>query len=72
MLLSTVTLPEQPLIPSFSHILELWDYTDEAFEVTHFFQALFSRLPPYFLAFFALCFVFIVAPLIIRLATEIL
>lgn len=65
-------LPSNPVIPSFSHILDLWDYSDEAFEITHFFQALFSRLPPYFLAFFALMLLFMVVPLIVRLITEIM
>ena len=66
-----VQLPESPTLPSWSHILSLWDYTDEAFEITHFFQQLFSRLPPYFLAFFALSFFFIVVPIIIGLVKEI-
>ena len=67
-----MTLPEMPEIPQFSHILELWDFSDEAMEVTHFFQALFSRLPPYFLAFFALMLLFMVVPLVVRLISEIL
>lgn len=67
-----MTMPITPDLPSFSHILDLWDYSDEAMEITHFFQALFSRLPPYFLAFFALMLFFMVVPLAIRLITEIL
>lgn len=67
-----MTLPSMPEIPQLGHILDLWDYSDQALEVTHFFQALFSRLPPYFLAFFALILFFAVVPLIIRLCTEIL
>lgn len=67
-----MSLPVMPELPEFSHILDLWDYSDEAMEVTHFFQALFSRLPPYFLAFFALMLFFVVVPLVIRLCSEIL
>ena len=61
-----------PEIPDFTHILNLWDYSDEATEITGFFNQLFSRLPPYFLAFFALCFFFIVIPLIVSMLEKIL
>ena len=64
-------IPDFPDMPDLSHILSLWDYSDEALEITHFFQQLFSRLPPYFLAFFALSFFFIVVPIIIGLVKEI-
>ena len=64
-------VPDFPDMPDWSHILSLWDYSDEALEITHFFQQLFSRLPPYFLAFFALSFFFIVVPIIIGLVKEI-
>lgn len=65
-------LPEFPSIPDILHILNMWDYSVEASEVTSFFQQLFSRLPPYFVAFFSLIFLFIVIPLIIKLMSEIL
>ena len=61
-----------PEIPDFMHILNLWDYSDEATEITGFFNQLFSKLPPYFLAFFALCFFFIVIPLIVSMLEKIL
>lgn len=67
-----VNLPSVPEIPSLDHILDLWEYSDDAEEVTLFFQQLFSRLPPYFLAFFALMLFFLVVPLIIRLVAEFL
>lgn len=69
-----VKVPEPPTIDTekIGNILNLWQFSDQASEVTGFFQQLFSRLPPYFLAFFALCLLFVVVPLIIRLATEIL
>lgn len=63
---------EWPEIPNFMHILDLWNYSDQAGEVTGFFNQLFSRLPPYFLAFFALCFFFIVIPLIVSMLEKIL
>lgn len=63
---------EWPDIPNFMHILNLWDYSDQATEITGFFQQLFSRLPGYFLAFFALCFLFIVIPLIVSMLEKIL
>lgn len=68
------SLPSAPELPTYqiNHILELWDFKNQALEVTSFFQALFSRLPPYFLAFFALALMFVVVPLIIRVVTEIL
>ena len=62
---------EWPEFPDFLHVFALWDYTDEAFEVTGFFQQFFSHLPGYFLAFFALSFVFLVVPLIISMLEKI-
>lgn len=67
-----IGLPEMPTLPDVSHILDLWDYSGQASEVTGFFQAFLGRLPPYFLAFFALMLFFMVIPLIFRLISEIM
>lgn len=64
------TMPELP-IDQLEHILDLWQFRDQAMEVANMFSQLLSRLPPYFTAFFALSLLFIVVPLVINLATRI-
>lgn len=78
MFLNTVSnftsLPEAPEIDTshLSDIINLWNYSDSASEITSVFQNLFSRLPPYFLAYFALSFLFIVVGLLVHLINQVL
>lgn len=70
----SINLPEAPDLPTntWSSILELWNFSDSAFEVTSIFQNLLGRLPPYFLAYFAISFLFLVVGLLISLINHIL
>ena len=71
---SGVNLPNAPDIDTsvISNILHLWNFSDSAYEVTSVFQNLLTRLPPYFLAYFALSFMFIVVGLLVHLVTKVL
>ena len=69
-----ITLPSAPQIDTelLDNIINLWDFSDSAYEVTSVFQNLLSRLPPYFLAYFAISFLFIVIGLLAHLINQIL
>lgn len=73
-LIGNVSLPSSPDIDieKIDNILSLWNFSDSAFEVTSVFQNLFARLPPYFLAYFAVSFMFIVIGLLAHLINQIL
>lgn len=73
-IINYTTLPNAPTIDTshISNILSLWNFSDSANEVTAVFQNLFSRLPPYFLAYFALSFLFIVVGLLVHLINQVL
>lgn len=69
-----IELPEAPEMPinTWQSIVSLWDFSDSAFEVTSVIQNILGRLPPYFLAYFAISFLFIVIGLLISLINHIL
>lgn len=71
---NSVNLPEAPEMPitQWNNIVSLWDFSDAAFEVTSVIQNILGRLPPYFLAYFAISFLFIVIGLLISLINHIL
>lgn len=64
-------MPNPIDLPNLDHIIDLWQFSDDAMEVSSFFQALFTRLPAYFLAFFAISLCLLVVPLVFRLVSEI-
>lgn len=73
-LTSGISLPSAPQINTdlLDNIINLWNFSDSAYEVTSVFQNLLSRLPPYFLAYFAISFLFIVIGLLAHLINQIL
>lgn len=71
---NNISLPTAPEIDinKIESILGLWNFSDSAFEVTSVFQNILGRLPPYFLAYFALSLMFIVIGLLAHLISRIL
>lgn len=72
--LPPIDLPTAPDLPTetWANIVNFWDFSDYAFEVTSVIQNLLLRLPRYFLAYFAISFFFIVIGLLISLINHIL
>lgn len=72
--ISNIPLPESPDLPTnqWDNIINLWNFSDSAYEVTSVIQNILGRLPPYFLAYFAISFFFIVIALLAHLINQIL
>ena len=72
--LSNIELPESPDLPTtqWDNIVSLWNFSSAANEVTSVIQNILGRLPPYFLAYFAISFFFIVIALLAHLINQIL
>lgn len=70
---SLITLPEEPIIPNTGFdMIEFWTYSENAMEITKFFQQAFERLPSYVRTGVTLFFVFLILGFLVRLVVDLL